>query len=487
MAEHTEKQDERPAKDFSEIGVTGLKRFGGTVHEEFLRELQGPRGMNIYKEMSTNDAVIGGVLFAFEYLARQVTWRVAPASEDEKDKELAEFVWGALNDMSFSWTETIAEIFSMLSFGWSWFEIIFKRRMGSNPDPSKNSKFDDNRIGWRKWSIRSQDSLFRWVFDEDGGIQAMVQVAAPDFAVRTIPIGKSLLFRTSIHKNNPEGFSILRRAYRSWFFKKRIEEIEGIGIERDLAGLPQVIPPENYDLFNPNDPSAVTMLNRAERLVRNIRRDEQEGIVLPHGWEIKLLSTGGRRQFDTNAIIGRYDSRITMSVLADFILLGHEKVGSFALADSKTHLFAVALGSFLDSITDIINAHAIPQLLRFNGEDVQFQPLLVHGDVETADLIAVGDFVTKLTQAGIDLTDDEMVRHLRDLGKFPARTDEAEEGRRIEEEGALDEMVTVMEEMRAKIAGLEQRQNGNQPPPPGGTPPEGGTPPAGGPGPEAGE
>lgn len=474
MAEHTEKQDERQRVDFAEIGVTGLHRFGGNVQEEFLRELQGPRGMKIFREMNENDAIVGGILFAFEYLARQVTWRVAPASEDEKDKKKADFVWGALNDMSFSWTDTLAEIFSMLPFGWSWLEVVFKRRQGDSSDPSKNSKFDDNMIGWRKWSIRSQDSLFRWVFDEDGGIQAMEQVAAPDFKARIIPIQKSLLFRTTTHKNNPEGFSMLRRAYRSWFFKKRIEEIEGIGIERDLAGLPQIIPPDNYDLFNPNDPSAVTMLNRAERLVRNIRRDEQEGIVLPSGWKIELLSTGGRRQFDTNAIIGRYNSQIAMSMLADFILLGHEKVGSFALADSKTHLFAIALGSFLDIITEVINAHAIPQLLRFNGEDVAFPPELVHGDIEDADLVAVGDFVTKLTQAGIDLTDDEMVRHLRDVGNFPPRSEEAGEGRRIEEEGALDEMVTVMAEMRAKIAGLEQRENGNRPP--NGTPPGGGSP-----------
>lgn len=479
MAEHTEKQDENQRVDFAEIGVTGLHRFGGHVHEEFLRELQGPRGMKIYKEMSSNDAVIGGLLFAFEYLARQVTWRMAPASEDPKDKELAEFAWGALNDMSFSWTETLAEIFSMLPFGWSWMEVIFKTRQGSNPDPTKNSKFSDNKIGWRKWSIRSQDSLFRWDFDEDGGIQAMVQVAPPDFQTRTIPIRKSLLFRTTTHKNNPEGFSMLRRAYRSWYFKKRIQEIEGIGIERDLAGLPQIIPPDGYDLFNPNDPQAVTMLNRAERLVRNIRRDEQEGIVLPHGWEIKLLSTGGRRQFDTNAIIGRYDSRIAMSVMADFILLGHEKVGSFALSDSKTHLFAVALGSFLDSIAEVINSHAIPQLLRFNGEDVAFPPQLVHGDVEDADLTAVGDFITKLNQAGFNLADEPMEDHLRQLANFPEKPeeDDAAAARRIEEEGALETIAETMQSMTGRMEAIEQRQNGNAAPPAGGQPPEGGEPP----------
>jgi hypothetical protein len=31
---------------------------------------------------------------------------------------------------------------------------------------------------------------------------------------------------------------MLRTAYRPWFMKKRLEEFESIGIERDLAGLP---------------------------------------------------------------------------------------------------------------------------------------------------------------------------------------------------------------------------------------------------------
>ena len=418
--------------------------------------------MKIFREMGTNDAVIGGLLFAFEYLARQVTWNVRAASEDPKDVGRKDFVWGALNDMSFSWTDTLSEIFSMLVYGWSWFELVFKRRQGDNTDPSRRSKFNDNKIAWRKWSIRGQDSLWGWVFDEDGGIQAMQQITAPDFALLTIPIEKSLLFRTSVHLNNPEGFSMLRRAYRSWFYKKRIEEIEGIGIERDLAGLPQVIPPADYDLFNPNDPQAVGLLEQAKKLVRNIRRDEQEGIVLPNGWEIKLLSTGGRRQFDTNAIIGRYDQRMAMSVMADFILLGHEKVGSFALSDSKTHLFAVALGSFLDIIADIINTHAIPQLLRFNGEPVEDPPELIHGDVEDPDLVSIGDFITKLTQSGIDLTDDAMERHLRSVANFPDKPEEDEDEKkaRLEDEGSIEEMVRVIEEMRGKIAGLEQRQNG---------------------------
>ena len=74
-------------------------------------------------------------------------------------------------------------------------------------------------------------------------------------------------------------------------------------------------------------------------MVKSIRRDEYEGLVLPHGFEFELVSTGGARQFDTNAIINRYDTKIAMTVLADFIMLGHQKVGSFALSSDKTELF----------------------------------------------------------------------------------------------------------------------------------------------------
>ena len=47
-------------------------------------------------------------------------------------------------------------------------------------------------------------------------------------------------------------------------------------------------------------------------MVKNIRRNEYEGLVLPAGYEAELLSTGGTRQFDTNAIINRYDARSQM-------------------------------------------------------------------------------------------------------------------------------------------------------------------------------
>ena len=97
--------------------------------------------------------------------------------------------------------------------------------------------------------------------------------------------------------------SILRNAYRSWYFKRRIQEIEAIGIERDLAGLPVIHAPENLEIWDSQDPDMVKINGALITMVKNLRRNESEGLVLPHGYEAELLSTGGTRQFDTNAII----------------------------------------------------------------------------------------------------------------------------------------------------------------------------------------
>ena len=70
-----------------EIGRVGTKRYGGILYEEFLQELRGKNGVQIYREMSSNDDTVGSILFAIKMLIRQAEWSVMPASEDAADKK----------------------------------------------------------------------------------------------------------------------------------------------------------------------------------------------------------------------------------------------------------------------------------------------------------------------------------------------------------------------------------------------------------------
>lgn len=416
---------------FAEIGRTGLRHWGGYVLEEWLRELQGGRrAAEAFREMIDSDAVTGGIVYAIEMLCRRVSWWVDPASDARPDQEAAElYEQCLLEDMSSSWSETLTEVLSFLWYGWSYLEIVYKRRGGDVRDPSRRSKYSDGRIGIRKLAIRSQDSLDYWDFDDGGGIQAMRQSPPPDFAPRIIPIDKALLFRTKSAKGNPEGRSILRSAYRSWYFLKNIQNVEGIGIERDLAGLPVLKVPKGFDIWNPNDTVAAAVRREAERLVSSIRRDEEEGVLLPEGWELELLTTGGRRQFDTSAIVTRYEQRIAMTVLADVILLGHDQTGSYALAKTKSLMFSSALEGFLDHVADVCNDHLAARLFRLNPiPGMTGMPTLRHGQVDVVDLAELGEFLKTLAGSGAPLwPNEELLEKVLDLAGLPAPDPEEQE------------------------------------------------------------
>lgn len=410
--------------DLKELGRLGQKRYGGFFYEEFLKELQGRKGIETFREMSENDDVIGSILFAIEMLIRQALWDVQPGGDTAKDKEAAEFVMGCMDDMQDTWTDTISEILSFLTFGWSAHEIVYKRRCGRSRDPRLRSKYEDSLIGWQKLPIRSQDTLYEWRYDDQDNLISMVQMPPPDFGLIEIPIEKLLLFRTKSRKGNPEGRSLLRNAYRDWYFKRRIQEIEGIGIERDLAGFPVLKAPDGINIWEEDDPDMCAIRASADKIVQNIRRDSLEGLTLPFGWELQLLSTGGRRQFDTNAIIERYDTRMAMTVLADFVFLGHQQTGSFALSSDKTELFGIAIGAYLDIICETFNSQAIPQLIDLNGghfSNITDYPQLTHGDIEKPDLGAMGTFLREVTGAGILIPDEGVEDYVREVSGLPER------------------------------------------------------------------
>ena len=183
--------------------------------------------------------------------------------------------------------------------------------------------------------------------------------------------------------------------------------------------------PDGVDIWDDKDPELVSINAALTSMVKNIRRNEYEGLVLPAGYEAELLSTGGTRQFDTNAIINRYDAKIAQTVMADFIMLGHEQTGSFALSEDKTELFAVALGAFLDVICETFNNQGIPSLIDMNGahfDAITDYPQLAHGDVDKRDITKLSTFLKDMVGAGILIPDEDLEDYVREVANLPERT-----------------------------------------------------------------
>ena len=384
--------------NFTEIGKTGLKWSYGYIYDEFLTTLRGTRGRKVYREMRDNDAIIGAMTFAINQILREARWSIRPGDENVAEcKQDAKFLEDNLFGMVHSWSGIFTDILTFFTYGFSLFEQVFYRR-------------DDNKIAWKKLAFRSQESLERWDLDEHGETLGFFQRPAPDYREFYIPIGKCLHFRTESAGNNPEGRSLYRNSFRAWFMKKSIEEIEAIGVERDLAGLPVLKMPEGFDP-NSEDAEVQAQIASAKTLITNIRRDEQEGILLPFGWELQLLASSGHRQIDTVAVINRYNKEMAATTLAQFIMLGMERTGSYALAREQTDMFYLALEAWADYIATVMNRYAVPKLFALNGISGRPLPYLVHTPIRRYTLKDIAYYVSELADEKIKALDiDEGVK-----------------------------------------------------------------------------
>lgn len=428
-----------------ELGVDGAKISSGHVHDEFLAQLSGEKGRRVYREMKDNDATIGAVLFAIEMILRNVKWTVQENKNTKGTlaaKEAAEFVEGVLfEDMEHSWDDFITDVLSFLTFGWEYTEVTFKRRLGLDQnDPRFKSNFSDGAIGIRKLGIRAQETLDRWEIDNNGRLLGLWQNPPEGGGVRYIPYKKALLFRPHTHKGSPEGRSVLRNAYRSWFFLKNIQEIESIAIERELNGLPVVKIPNA--ILNGTSDEAIAAKNKYKQLVRDIKFNEQGGVVLPSDpyydadgkptnvpqVELTLLASTGTRAIQTSEVILRYQREIARTVMADFIMLGSNDRGSFAMSKDKSSLFVKATAGWLNSISDVINRDLVPKLWEVNSFDFSVKPTVQPGNIAPIDLDELGKYISDLAKAGAPLfPDPELEDELRQAADLPNRSADMED------------------------------------------------------------
>ena len=412
-----------------ELGVTGLKRSAGYLDEEFLPQLKGRKAVQVFREMADNDPVVGALLFAIMQLLKNVEWNVNPAGKSKDHANAAKLVETAMEDMSHSWQDMIMEIMSCLPYGWSWHEIVYKRCMGPwEKDGRHRSKYSDGLIRWRKMPIRAQETLHRWVFDETGDVRAMVQLAPPSYKQTVLPIERSLLFRAGHHKGSPEGRSMLRNAYRPWYYKKRLEEFEAIGIERDLVGLPVVKVPASWLKAAPGTPQA-KQVDAFKKMVRGLRRGEQEGVVFPNSFDeetrqplfsLELLA-GSSRQVQVRPTIEAYSTEILMTVLADFIKLGQAGTsGTYNMHVDKTGIFKASLNGIAQMIADVFNRHAIPRLFAVNGWKPAELPTIQPSDVDAPNLTELAAFLTQTANLGFVWGPDaELEKYLRQAANLP--------------------------------------------------------------------
>lgn len=424
----------------NEIGYNGLNVSNGQIYESLKRELQFPQSITTYKQMSY-DSVVASALNYYEHMMLKTNFEVKshPEATDEQ-KEYAKFFQECLDDMDGqTWQDFVQEVSSMNIYGFSVHEIVLRKRLHS-----KGSLYDDGKIGIKKLPIRSQDSIAKWNYDDEQNLTGVTQTIAKvgkrgqvllssKGEEIVIPRNKFLLFRLGKKKDSPIGDSPLKACYYAWKYKTTSEELEAVGLSRDLSGVPIAwVPPQI--MAQEADAATQAQFEMWKGIVRNIHNNQQSGLVLPLMYDdskqpvykFELLKNEGGKAYDTSSIKQYYSNAILTALSADILIMGQGSTGSYALGSIKGTLSAIAIEAKVKEICNVINQQLIPLLGRMNGWDLTRLPHLATDDLEAISLEEVSKFVQRTASVGLLPRTKEVVDrvlNLIGLDSLPEGTD----------------------------------------------------------------
>lgn len=432
-----------PRLRLGEMGFVGLKQHGGRIQEEARKELRFPEANRTFRTMA-QDATIASALSLFEMMVSRVEWIIDTGIDPTPEmKAHAKFLEEVMGDMEHSWRSFIQEVTSAFTYGYCINEKVYRRRLWDN-----GSSYNDNKVGVRKLPVRSQDTIHKWLYSDDGRVLEGVQQSLACISDGTdryakllnatgmidIPRKKFMLFRVDAKRDNPEGNSPLRAAYHAWKYRTLIEEQEAVGVTRDMNGMPTLYLPPRYMSEDATE-AEKRIYEYYKNVIRNIQMNEQSGLILPQAFDpdsrqplfkFELTSTQGGKMYDTDAIIKRWDNKILMVLFADMLKMGQDQVGSYSLAGAKTNIMAMAIEARLQEIQDVLNNDFVKQLFAMNGVAPNVKlPKLVYGDLDEVDLDEFSKAIQRIGSVGGLERDRPVMNKIRDALKIVRRPDDA--------------------------------------------------------------
>ena len=402
------KKIKKGTKKFSsrqEVGASGTTNFQGYIDtDEYKQQLMGTELYTTVDKMRWSDASVQAALLLCELPIRSTEWDIEPADETAQSKEIADFVKDNLfQGLQTSWEDVLRQILLMHPYGCMVFEVIYKMT-------------EDGKIGWRKWAPRMPRTIEKWNVDANGELESIVQRAYKNnnYIEITLPIQKLMVFVNRQEGDNYLGTSILRQAYKHWFFRDKYYKIDAVAQERLGIGIPVIGLPEG---FTDDD------YHSAEKMGKNLRGHEKAYIVIKTGWTVEMLDLKASSLKNPTEMLEHHTREILKSVLAQFADLGSKSTGSFALSEDQSTLFLQSLDASAKSVEEVVNDE-IKKLVDYNWT-VEKYPKLTHANIGTRDFKSIAEAIQTLTFANILTPDSGLEDYMRKLMKLPDRPEDA--------------------------------------------------------------
>lgn len=410
------------------VGRAGPAITGGyIVSNERDSALTGTQRAHTFAEMMMNTAIVAASVRHFINLSALANWKVEPA-DHPRGVEYAEMAERALMyDCKTAW-DTIVKRAALARFmGFS----IQAWQMRQNPD---------GFYTYENITSRAQKTIYQW--DTDPDTQEVLGVVQwPENMSETIyiPRNRFMYMVDDVIHDSPEGMGILRHVVPSARRLTQLERYEEVGFRNDLRGVPVGYAPytdlrqavEDGEIQQEQMDAAIANI---ETFIRGHIKNDNQGIILDSAvfrsqddagtpiasgqYDLKLLTGGQSSLTDIARSIERVNREIARILGTESMMLGSSDRGSHAMADNKTHQFAMTVNNSNMAISSEARRSLIRPLGIVNGWEEEAWPSLSFEHIASRSVQETTAALRDLATAGAPLgpNDPAAIEVKRQLG-----------------------------------------------------------------------
>lgn len=360
-------------------------------------DLIGKRGYAIYDKMQ-QDAQVQACLTIKKLAVLSRGWEVHPASNDERDVEVADFVRFALRSMRGSILDVLYNVLDALAKGFSVLEINYAIL---DREPYAG------RVGIA--SIKAKDpSTFAFDTDEYLNVKSLrrtgLGILGPDSksgpSVPALDPSKFVIYSYMPRYESPYGISDLRAAYKHYWSKDVLMRFMNLYLEKHGS-------PTAKGSYKRGTPKA-----SQEELLRVLEKIQQQtAIVIPEDVQVELLEAHRGGEAGYLQAIEFHDKQISRAILCQTLMTDEgTRVGSFALAKVHLDVLKMCLRKLKRDLEEsVMGEQVIKRLVDYNFT-VSAYPTFSLGPLEDTDVAALSGVISKLISGQVIKPDEEWIR-----------------------------------------------------------------------------
>jgi len=403
------------------VGSAGITTVGGyLVTDERMPTLTGTKRYETYRTMMADVTIIAASIRLFLNLISKSAWQVQPAKfedgtpEHERAEEIAKLVTSMMDDHETPWSRIVRKQAMFRFLGFALQEWTFKKR-------------PDGAIGMADVSHRPQRTINRWDVTEGGQVLGVWQYNTA-FQEVYIPRDRLVYSVDDTLTDDPDGMGLLRNVARAAARLKSFEQLEEVGFETDLRGVPVAYGPwEELDA----KVKAGTISDKDRRaykkpmidFVTGHIRNRKTGLLLPSEtyramddakspstvkkWSAELLQGQDGAFKEMGEAIHRLAQEIARVFGTEHLLLGADGSGSLALGKSKVGTFYLNATSLQYELVETFEADWLGPLADANGWSEEETPTLAIEEIRDQDIDQITKAIVDMANAGASLSPED--------------------------------------------------------------------------------